>query len=161
MNAKKLQWGGILAKEWGVNVSSIFHLAFPVYNIEEARDFYVKKLGLKEGRVSEHALILTLAGHQIVAHKTTERTPAQKGIYPRHFGLIFDSLTEWKSWLEHCKKCGVLFHQEDRLRHAGEFSEHHTFFLVDPSDNLVEFKHYTHKAAISEPRPGAQVGDKV
>ena len=30
-----------------------FHLAIPVRNIEEARDFYGKVLGLKEGRSSK------------------------------------------------------------------------------------------------------------
>ena len=67
----------------------IFHLAFPVTDIEQTIAFYVDGLGCKMGRESRHALILNLYGHQLVAHVTKEPLIPQKGIYPRHFGLVF------------------------------------------------------------------------
>jgi extradiol dioxygenase family protein len=50
----------------------IFHLAFPVSDIEQTKAFYVDGLGCQVGRESRHALILNLYGHQLVAHVTKE-----------------------------------------------------------------------------------------
>ena len=45
-----------------------FHLAFPVHDLEEARDFYTNGLGCGTGRESDHWIDFDLHGHQIVAH---------------------------------------------------------------------------------------------
>ncbi|MGB6166415.1 MAG: glyoxalase, partial [Geitlerinemataceae cyanobacterium] len=67
--------------------SVIFHLAFPVADIEQTKAFYVEGLGCEAGREMPEALILKLYGHQLVAHVTDEENLVpQKGIYPRHFG---------------------------------------------------------------------------
>ncbi|MCE9625270.1 MAG: glyoxalase, partial [Deltaproteobacteria bacterium] len=81
----------------------LFHLAFPVHDLKIAKKFYVS-LGCKVGRESEHSLILNLGGNQIVAQLTHEKPARQKGIYPRHFGLIFEDLGEWKSLLRRVRK---------------------------------------------------------
>jgi extradiol dioxygenase family protein len=46
-----------------------------------------------------------------------------------------------------------------RVRFPGTRIEHHTFFLQDPSENLLEFKHYTHESAIFGEREFRAVGD--
>ena len=71
---------------------TIFHLAFPVTDIAQTKSFYIDGLGCIAGRETPHALILDLYGHQLVAHVTKEPLIAQRGIYPRHFGLIFTSI---------------------------------------------------------------------
>ena len=45
-----------------------FHLAFPVHNLESAREFYVSILKCKTGRESNSWIDFDLYGHQIVAH---------------------------------------------------------------------------------------------
>ena len=40
------------------------------------------------------------------------------------------------------------FYQQPRRRFAGTRIEHLTFFLEDPSQNLLEFKHYLYESAI-------------
>ena len=77
--------------------SVIFHLAFPVSDIEQTKAFYVDGLGCQVGRESRHALILNLYGHQLVPHVTKEPLTAQKGIYPRHFGLVFSKAADWEA----------------------------------------------------------------
>ena len=72
-----------------------FHLAFPVRNLAATKKFFTA-LGCKPGRESKFSLILNLAGHQIVAQLSVHEPRAQRGIYPRHFGLIFPELREWK-----------------------------------------------------------------
>ena len=54
---------------------TIFHLAFPVTNITQAKAYYVDGLGCIPGRESRHALILNLYGHQLVAHLTKDQSP--------------------------------------------------------------------------------------
>lgn len=138
--------------------TSIFHLAFPVTDLAEARRFYVEGLGCKLGRASASALTLELAGHQLVAHLAAAVEP-QKGIYPRHFGLIFRSQADWQALAERAKEKGLSFYQQPRRRFPGTKIEHATFFLEDPSHNLLEFKYYTHESAIFGEHEHSQVGD--
>jgi extradiol dioxygenase family protein len=72
----------------------LFHLAFPVGDIPQTKAFYVAGLGCRAGRETPRSLILNFYQHQLVAHVTPEIHP-QKGIYPRHFGLVFATESEW------------------------------------------------------------------
>lgn len=137
----------------------LFHLAFPVYNLAETKTFYVEGLGCQMGRESRHALILSLYGHQLVAHVAQEPLAPQKGIYPRHFGLVFREKGEWDGLLERAKEKNLRFFEPPRQRFPGQLTEHFTFFLADPFDNLLEFKHYCHEEAIFGAKEVASVGD--
>ena len=137
----------------------MFHLAFPVYDLEEARRFYVDGLGCVLGRVSSRAIILQFEGNQLVGHLTHTPREAQRGIYPRHFGLIFSSERDWKTLADRARAKGLRFYQEPRLRFEGTEIEHGTFFLEDPSQNLLEFKHYKNESAIFGQREYPRVGD--
>lgn len=139
--------------------NSLFHLAFPVHDLEAAERFYVDGLGCSVGRRSKHAITLGLAGHHLVGHRVTEEPPPQKGIYPRHFGLVFLSQEDWQSLADRAKAKGLSFYQQPRVRFPGTRIEHRTFFLEDPSHNLLEFKHYTHESAILGEQEYNQVGD--
>lgn len=138
----------------------IFHLAFPVHDLAAARKFYVEGLGCRPGRMSEHSLILYFAGHQIVAQKIENPIPAQKGIYPRHFGLVFSTLAQWRRLVRRAEKHKLRFYQSPKVRFADTPLEHHTCFLQDPSGNLLEFKHYSKPSAIFGQRSQKKVGDR-
>lgn len=45
-----------------------FHIAIPVYNLEECRSFYNEILSCEEGRSSDHWVDFNLFGHQLVIH---------------------------------------------------------------------------------------------
>lgn len=139
--------------------NSLFHLAFPVHNLEAVERFYVDGLGCLVGRRSEQAIMLGLAGHQLVGHLVADQPARQQGIYPRHFGLVFLSRQDWQALADRAKAKGLPFYQQPRVRFPGTRLEHHTFFLEDPSRNLLEFKHYTHESAIFGEREHSQVGD--
>ena len=51
-----------------MNKLTPFHLAIPVSNLEESREFYRDVLGCKEGRSSEHWVDFDFFGHQLVIH---------------------------------------------------------------------------------------------
>ena len=137
----------------------LFHVAFPMKNVEETKRFYVDGLGCALGRESKVALTLNLGGHQIVAQMTTESVAKPRSIYPRHFGLVFTSEEEWQAMVARAKDKKLPFFKEPRTRFAGSPLEHHTFFLEDPAHNLLEFKHYTKESAIFGEREFSDVGD--
>ena len=139
----------------------LFHLAFPTHDVAAAKRFYVEGLGCTLGRESSHAVTFGLSGYQLVAHLTTEPLPPQQGIYPRHFGLVFSSKDSWQWFLEQAQEKKLSFYQQPRVRFPGTRIEHLTFFLEDPSHNLLEFKHYTHESAIFGERDYGAVGDSL
>jgi extradiol dioxygenase family protein len=121
---------------------AIFHLAIPISDISQARAFYCEGLGCQVGRETPQAMILNFYGHQVVAHVTEEPITPQQGIYPRHFGLIFSTESQWQAILTRARQQGLKFYQEPKTRFAGQLTEHRTFFLEDPFSNLLEFKFY-------------------
>ena len=139
----------------------IFHLAFPVGNIPDTKRFYIDGLGCIAGRETDGSIILNLYGHQLVAHKTQESLPVQTGIYPRHCGIVFTSLTDWQKLLDRATAQQLKFYQSAKHRFVGEITEHRTFFLIDPFTNLLEFKYYTHPDAIFGAQEFTQIGDLI
>lgn len=139
--------------------NSLFHLAFPIHDVEATLRFYVDGLGCTVGRRTKQAVTLGLAGHQLVVHLVPKQPSKQKGIYPRHFGLIFLSQEEWQALADRATTEGLSFYQQPRVRFSGTRIEHRTFFLEDPSHNLLEFKHYTYESAIFGEQDHDQVGD--
>ncbi|GAB1541569.1 glyoxalase [Scytonema sp. NUACC21] len=140
---------------------TLFHLAFPVTNITEAKAYYVDGLGCIPGRENHHALILNLYGHQLVAHVTKDPLTSQRGIYPRHFGIIFTSLGDWEDLLARAQQRQLLFREEPKHRFVGSPLEHRTFFLEDPFYNLMEFKYYRYPEAIFGNPEYTQIGDRI
>ena len=138
-----------------------FHLSIPATDLDAAEQWYVDGLGCVAGRRSPHALILDLGGHQLVMQRTDAASlgAEQAGIYPRHFGLVFAELASWQALLERARATELRFGVEPKLRFAGEALEHHTFFLIDPAGNWLEFKHYSDPEAVLGCRSHTQVGD--
>ncbi|VAX29168.1 probable dioxygenase [hydrothermal vent metagenome] len=137
----------------------LFHLAFPVHDLEAAKQFYVRGLGCHLGRTSASAMTLDLAGHQIIAHLDPGSPKGQQGVYPRHFGLVFLSRSDWEELARRAEENGLNFYQKPRRRFPDTPLEHETFFLEDPSRNLLEFKHYTFESAIFGEQQFSEVGD--
>ncbi len=139
---------------------TIFHLAFPVTDLAQAKAYYAEGLGCQIGRENAKSVILNLYGHQLVAHLIEEPLPLQKGIYPRHFGLIFTAEADWENLLERAQRFNLQFYQSPKYRFTGTPLEHRTFFLEDPFHNLMEFKFYAHPSAIFGEAEFAQIGDR-
>lgn len=138
---------------------SLFHLAFPVHDLAATKYFYVEGLGCTLGRESATAVTLGLAGNQLVGHLEPGQASEQQGIYPRHFGLVFLKRSDWDALAERARQRSLCFYQQPRVRFPGTRIEHRTFFLQDPSRNLLEFKQYTHESAIFGEHDATAVGD--
>lgn len=126
----------------------IFHLAIPTRYIPEAIEFY-EKLGAKLGRSTETWAILNLNGIQLVCHKARpgdiQEIPT---IYPRHFGFIIEKYAHFNEAYRAAEKNKLNFFETKFTRFPGQISEHETFFLCDPSNNMIEFKWYKNQGSI-------------
>jgi uncharacterized protein len=122
--------------------SDVFHLAIPTHDLDAAQDFYVTKLGCKLARRYHDRITLDFFGDQVVCHLTPDEPAAPENLYPRHFGVTFREAVDFES----LQACAVLrkipFYHEVAVRFGGLVEEHRTFVLVDPTVNLLEFKHY-------------------
>jgi len=138
-----------------------FHLSIPALDLDATYRWYVEGLGCHPGRRSADALILDLGGHQLVAQRSsaTALGAEQAGIYPRHFGLVLAELEAWHQLQQRARAADLRFGVQPRCRFAGEILEHHTFFLIDPAGNWLEFKHYSHPEAVLGCRDQSAVGD--
>jgi len=125
--------------------NNLFHLAFPVKDLEESRHFYGEVLGCEEGRSSEMWIDFNLFGHQIVAHLAENagavhhnKVDADHVPVP-HFGIVLP-MDEFHAFAERLKSKGVEFVIEPKTRFKGEVGEQSTMFFLDPSGNALEFK---------------------
>ena len=143
----------------GLSGSAVFHLAFPVLDITEAKKFYGEKLGCGIGRESQSALILNLYGNQLVAHLVKDIS-SQKGIYPRHCGLVFETLSDWENLVERVRSQDIPFYDKPRRRFPDDWLEHYTAFIADPFENLMEFKFYCNSEAVFGSRGDSRIGDQ-
>jgi extradiol dioxygenase family protein len=139
--------------------AALFHLSFPAIDLDATERWYVEGLGCRRGRRSADALVLGLGGHQLVAHRVEAPLPAQKGIYPRHFGLVFAEAAELEALERRARDQKLDFAGQPRTRFPGSPLEHRSFFLIDPSGNWLEFKHYRHPEAITGRGDLALVGE--
>ncbi|MEM1001092.1 MAG: VOC family protein [Bacteroidota bacterium] len=125
---------------------SPFHLAIPVHNLSECRDFYTNTLNLEEGRSSDHWVDYNFFGHQLVIHykpKATEDDHTNlvdgKDVPVPHFGVVL----EWEVFSEFAellKSKDIKFIIEPYIRFEGQVGEQATMFFKDPAGNALEFK---------------------
>ena len=131
-----------------------FHLAFPVHDLEIAREFYSNILGCKIGRESKKWIDFNLYGHQIVAHLSPQdcmvvnTNSVEKDEIPcRHFGIILD-WNSWESLQNKLNKKKYKFLIKPKIRFKSKPGEQGTFFINDPSGNTLEFKTFKHDSMV-------------
>ncbi len=137
-----------------MNTLQPFHVAFPVRDLKSTKEFYTTILECSVGRTSDHWIDFNLFGHQVVAHLSPEEAGMvdtgdvdEKKVPVRHFGVIL----EWNQWHEFADKLkakNVQFIIEPYIRFKGEVGEQATMFLLDPSDNALEFKSFKDQSFI-------------
>ena len=122
-----------------------FHLAIPVNNIAQAKEFYGSKLGFAEGRSDDHWIDYNFFGHQLVVHldknisKKTFNVVDGQNIPIPHFGLVLDWI-QWESLKQKLQKSNMEFIVDPYIRFKGQIGEQATMFFLDPSGNALEFK---------------------
>jgi uncharacterized protein len=121
--------------------NNVFHLAIPCSDLDAAFDFYVTKLGCKLARRYQDRITLDFFGDQVVCH-LSDKIDHDPKPYPRHFGVTFKEQGEFDALLHLARQRELNFFQQPMKRFEGLIEEHLTFMLIDPSNNILEFKHY-------------------
>ena len=131
-----------------------FHLALPVYDLDETRKFYGGVLGLPEGRSADTWIDYNLFGHQVVMHllqgKKGERhtNPVDGDNVPvPHFGVVV-TMEKWEALAAQLRAHGVTFVIEPHIRFRGQVGEQATMFFLDPSGNAMEFKAFNDRSKL-------------
>ena len=126
-------------------MSSIFHLAFNVGDLDGARRFYGDLLGCREGRSTDTWVDFDFFGHQISLHLGAPFAHAPTGqvgdhrVPMPHFGVLL-GLSEWRTLADRLEAAGTAFVIAPAIRFRGEPGEQATMFLLDPFGNPIEIK---------------------
>ncbi len=125
-----------------------FHLAMPVNDLDEAREFYGGVLGCDEGRSSDRWIDFNFFGHQFVAHLDEDHYPAHPSnlvdghvIPVPHYGVVL-KWNDWEALHERIMAFGIPFLVPSYIRFEGESGEQGTYFIKDPTGNILEFKSF-------------------
>lgn len=124
---------------------SLFHLAYHVRNLDDARRFYGGVLGCREGRSTDTWVDFDFFGHQVSLHlgepfATTNTGKVGGHLVPMpHLGLVLE-LPEWQALATRLKAANVAFVMEPQVRFEGQPGEQWTMFFRDPSGNPIEVK---------------------
>ena len=131
-----------------------FHLAFPVRDLASTRAFYGELLGCQEGRSADDWIDFDFFGHQISAHvlpaacRPPEAHDVDGDDVPvRHFGAVLP-WDRWETMRAKLGSAGATFLIEPHIRFRGEVGEQATMFVLDPSDNPIEFKAFKDPARL-------------
>lgn len=136
-------------------MKSLFHLAFNVTDLDEARTFYGSVMGCKEGRSTDTWVDFDFFGHQLSMHvgepfKTENTGHVGDHLVPMpHLGLVLN-YSDWQALADRLTKAGVEFVLEPQIRFEGQPGEQHTMFFRDPSGNPIEIKGFKDLNAIYE-----------
>jgi extradiol dioxygenase family protein len=124
---------------------SIFHLAFNVRDLDQARHFYGDVLGCREGRSTATWVDFDFFGHQISLHLGEPFATARTGrvgdaLVPMpHLGLILE-LPDWQAMAQRLEAANTDFVLKPQLRFEGQPGEQWTMFFCDPFGNPIEVK---------------------
>ncbi|WP_372659180.1 VOC family protein [Hydrogenophaga sp.] len=132
---------------------TLFHLAFHVTHLDEARRFYGQVLGCTEGRSTNTWVDFDFFGHQLSLHlgepfKTTRTGQVGEHLVPMpHFGLILE-LPAWQALAQRLRDARVDFVLPPQLRFEGQPGEQATMFFCDPFGNPIEIKGFASLAQV-------------
>lgn len=134
-------------------MSSLFHLAYHVRDLEAARHFYGTVLGCREGRSTDSWVDFDFFDHQISLHLGEPFATSNTGkvgdhmVPMPHLGVILQ-MAEWQALADRLTALQVAFVLPPSIRFAGEPGEQATMFFLDPSGNPIEVKGFATWAGV-------------
>ncbi len=133
-----------------------FHLAFKVKDIESTIAFYNTILGCKLGRQSESWVDFNFFGHQLSAHVSNNIPKLDYcgkvenlNVPIPHFGCILDKET-FSDLESKLKKHDIVFVVKAQKRYQNKKGEQQTMFVLDYSNNPIEFKSFSNNKGVFE-----------
>jgi extradiol dioxygenase family protein len=127
-------------------MQSLFHLAYHVRDLDQARRFYCDVLRCVEGRSTDSWVDVSFCGHQLSLHLgepfavTNTGRVGEHWVPMPHLGIIL-AMPDWESLADHLRSFDeVKFVIEPTKRFVGEPGEQATMFFLDPFGNPIEIK---------------------
>ena len=127
----------------------IFHLSFPVADLQDAIDFYTRELGGQVGRrCSSEVADVLIFGAQVTLHvdQSVDKLPVVRS---RHFGATL-AWAEWETMAARLASTARVI-EPPTISYEGEPTEQGKIMIADPSGNLVELKAYRHPEMVLGP----------
>lgn len=133
---------------------SIFHYAFKVKDIKSTRKFYVEILGCKEGRSTENWIDFDFFGNQLSAHVSSNLPELDYcgkvdgvSVPIPHFGCLL-SKEAFENIQKKLELHEIKFILKPQKRYEGKVGEQMTMFVLDYSDNPIEFKMFKNESEV-------------
>jgi len=127
----------------------IFHLAFPVRDLEESKNFYITTFGAKIGRVRDKWLDIFLFEAQITLHERPSEVLPMREHGVRHFGAIL-AWSDWETLANRLDEMKVQFKVKPNVSGVGTDAEQAKMLLSDPNGNVIEVKAYRNLSVVLE-----------
>lgn len=123
-------------------MKAVFHLSFPVADLDAAVAFYTANLGGVPGRREDKWADIALFGAQLTLQHIPEAVlrPMPRS---RHFGATLP----WDEWEALITRLDG-FVEGPRVDYPGTDREQAKAMIADPSGNLIELKAYRNPAAV-------------
>ncbi|WP_299681121.1 VOC family protein [uncultured Dokdonia sp.] len=135
-------------------MNTAFHFAFKVKDIQSTIRFYHDILGCEKGRETENWVDFNFFGHQLSAHVSKNRPPLdfcgfveELKVPIPHFGCVLEH-KDFEIIKERLQNNGLDFIIKPQDRYKGLGGEQQTMFVLDFSDNPLEFKSYKYSKGI-------------
>lgn len=126
-----------------------FHYSFKMRSFENTREFYGEILDCEEGRSGDSWIDFNFFGHQLTAHLSDNFPDLDYcglvdgvAVPIPHFGVVL-SLDDFNRVRKNLEARDYPFIVKPQVRYEGQKEEQHTLFILDPSDNALEFKSYS------------------
>ena len=133
---------------------NIFHYAFKVKDLASTRQFYIDLMGCEEGRSTDTWVDFDFFGHQLSAHLSNNfpaldycghvdgvRVPIP------HFGCLL-SVEQFHQIRAAFSENDVEFIIQPQRRYEGKTGDQWTMFVLDFSNNPLEFKAFVDEAEV-------------
>ncbi len=121
---------------------TIFHLAIPTHDLDAAASFYGNVLGARQARRYDDRVTFEFHSDQLVCHLAPGEIEPELKLYPRHFGITFTDGEEFDACYARCRESGWPLFLDLFVRFGDLPERHRSFCIADPSNNVIEFKHY-------------------
>lgn len=133
----------------------VHHLGLTVSDLELAEEFYAKRLG--QPVIARHPpnyvvrqlgdlsprVTVNFFEIQLTLILAPVRTRPEIAYNEAHLGIIFCKRSDFDGFRERIEREGIPFFTEAPTRyHVGKLQEQENFFILDPFNNVLQFKYY-------------------
>lgn len=120
----------------------VAHFAIPTHDLDTAAEFFPRVLGARQARRYHDRVTFEFFTHQIVCHLAPDQIVAEPTFYPRHFGVTFREQADYDALVARIEAEGQEWFMAPTVRFADLPERHKCCAILDPSNNVIEFKWY-------------------